>query len=388
MSNKFESVDSLPVKYRPTKLSDVVGNKGPLSILKGSIKSKKVFKNILLSGSTGSGKTTIAKIMAMIYNCEELKGDDPCLKCSSCLSALKDKHPDIIELNAAGESGKIEGIRDILRLSKIQPRYNFKVFILDEAQGLTGKSKEEILKPLENPPPNTIWILCSMNPEKLDKAIHGRSQRIFLNYPLEKDIKKRLIIIIKKEYPDLLSVVKPFLKTIVDKSMCQPRDSIAVLDSVINSIIGIGKDKVNKKKINKIIDQVLDTESNIDAELIKFVRNILLNKKSKLLQIINSIELTKVDEFVSKIFRHSYYASLYYLTKNNSEEEGRLNKRSFWDVNFIKFNQTLDKIQSKIDIDNLFKLSSACTETTIKIRSGLITPEQAIMYLMKEYFNN
>jgi len=132
----MKAVDSLAVKVRPKKLSDMVGNSKSISVVEGFFSQKKVVKTWLISGQTGSGKTTLGRLIGTIINCESLKGVAPCLKCESCRMAFKGKHPDIHEINGSGEEGKVEGVRNILNILKLSPRYNFRVVIVDEAHSV------------------------------------------------------------------------------------------------------------------------------------------------------------------------------------------------------------------------------------------------------------
>lgn len=177
---------SLAVKYRPRILKDVVGNPQEVAVIKGMIKTRKYPGAILLSGATGCGKTTLARILAAYMN-----ADDPKNVKDSMAFKLGDKHPDVTVVNA-GTQGKVEDIRTVVKGSKSAPMTNYRVIIIDEAHKLTGASAEAILLPLEEPAPHTIWILCTTNPEKLLKTIVDRCTTITLKTVEPEQIAERL----------------------------------------------------------------------------------------------------------------------------------------------------------------------------------------------------
>lgn len=181
-----QATESLAVKYRPRMLKDVVGNAQEVAVIKGMIKTRRFPGAILLSGATGCGKTTLARILAAYMNAE-----DPKKVQESLAFKLGDKHPDVTVVNA-GTQGKVDDIRTVVKGSKSAPMTNYRVIIIDEAHKLTGASAEAILLPLEEPAPHTIWILCTTNPEKLLKTIIDRCTTITLKTVEPEQIAGRL----------------------------------------------------------------------------------------------------------------------------------------------------------------------------------------------------
>lgn len=131
-------VDSLAVRNRPKQFSDIVGNTANIKTIHGFLGNGQLPRTWLMSGDPGAGKTTLGRLLAMTVNCQNIGASikegkiEPCLKCTSCKLAMQNKHPDIFELNAGGEEGNVQSIRNLLDNMKLSPRFNIKCFILDE----------------------------------------------------------------------------------------------------------------------------------------------------------------------------------------------------------------------------------------------------------------
>jgi DNA polymerase III subunit gamma/tau len=229
--------NNLALKYRPTVLSDIAGQPHIVNAIQGMINSRKIHQSILLHGPSGNGKTTLARIIARYVNCEELTEDNqPCGKCRSCAYNSKD-HPDVTELNAASTRG-IDEVRELIRISRMAPNFNFRIFILDEIHNLTPQAKEAFLKPLEEPTSQTIWILCTTNPEKLTATIRGRCKDLEVK-PLDNMTCAKLLYKIAKR--EEIEIDKTILLKIASLTGNQPRASIQALNTIIDAI------KLNKE---------------------------------------------------------------------------------------------------------------------------------------------
>lgn len=225
---------SLAVKYRPTVLKDVVGQDTQVAVLKGMIAKGKYPGAILISGMTGCGKTTLARILASYMN-----ADDPKKVRESMAYKLGDKHPDITIVNAATQ-GKVEDIRTIIKGSKSAPMTNYRIIVIDEAHKLTGASAEALLIPLEEPPARTIWILCTTNPEKLTTTIANRCTKINLSAMMPEPMIARLEQIIELEKLDFVKGKdgKKALKLIAQFSDGSMRNAISHLEALMYASFG------------------------------------------------------------------------------------------------------------------------------------------------------
>lgn len=189
---------------------------------------------IMLHGPTGLGKTTVARMLARMVNCTGERGEhfEPCGECSSC---KMHEHPDVMELNAADARG-IDDVRTLIQLSKNMPTIgNKRIFIIDEAHQLTSQSSQCLLKPLEEPPANTLWIICTMSPDKMLPAIAKRCLSLQVK-PVDPElITKRLYRIARREGIDFKEKTDGIkvLRTIADFSNGGMRASIQLLESVL-----------------------------------------------------------------------------------------------------------------------------------------------------------
>lgn len=374
--------DSLAVKARPKKLSNLVGNSQTISIIQGMFARRQLVKTYLLAGPAGSGKTTVARLIGMAINCQSFNGKDPCLKCKSCRLALKDAHPDIMELNAGGEQGNVAELRTVMQIAKLAPVFNYRVFLLDELQGISYKARQEILKPLEEPPPNTVWMLITTEPEKLSDALYSRGLKLFFNYPTVKAMSKRLQYIAKKEFnPKINKLLKPFLPTIVESCGCQPRDSITALESIASSLYSKDYKSFSKKDIKKVVKKFLVVAGDLDRYVIRFLAHLYSGKKLEPLVIAQKVENVKIEKFISLCHLYSHYAALYYLYK---KKKGQVDREGFWGVNFIKWNNTLDKLSSKVDEGPPMKMCAASMIAMEKVRLGVVQPGQVLLYMIQE----
>lgn len=242
-------------EYRPRKLKDVVGQDHVVAALQGAFERKKFPSSMLFSGHYGCGKTTLAMITARQINCEKLS---LCGKCFSCQFA---KHPDII-YHDAGQHGKIDEIRALVAAANNAPATRKRIIIIDEAHTLRDASEKALLVATENPPPHTIYMLCSTNPEKINKMLVSRCLHLTVR-PIELTVLvDRMAFVAEAEGVKLKKEAKKALVTIAESSNGSMREALSKLD-IFLSVIASGKkyDAANMSTFIADVDADLDEVS-------------------------------------------------------------------------------------------------------------------------------
>lgn len=217
---------TLYLKYRSKNLDELdipeVGES-----LKKILKSENIPHAFLFSGPKGTGKTSAARILAKIINCENLQGMNPCDKCEQCLSITKGNNLDVIEMDAASHRGidDVRSLRDAVKLSPTLSRK--KIYIIDEAHMLTTEASNALLKTLEEPPEHVVFILATTNPEKLIDTIRSRTTLIPFRKAKTEEIIKSLKRIVESEK---IKVTDEVLVKIAEAANGAFRDGIKILE--------------------------------------------------------------------------------------------------------------------------------------------------------------
>lgn len=191
-------------RYRPRRFSEVIGCESVKSSLEKWMKQgESRSKVLLLKGDSGCGKSTMSRILSMGLNCEKGDTTEPCLECPSCKSALANKAMHIHDLNIGSLGTKEEMQKIVQEMYETSLTGRNAIWILDECQMLTQSSQNLLLKPMENPPPNTYLILCTTNPEKLIKTLQNRCEKYDFKNPKKDQIKQLLASVVKQQGVDI-----------------------------------------------------------------------------------------------------------------------------------------------------------------------------------------
>ncbi len=239
-------------KYRPANFSDVVGQQHIVRTLSNAIENNRIGQAYLFTGPRGTGKTTLARLFAQTVNCTSptKKSKDnflaPCLKCENCQQFKNNTATDIVEIDAASNTG-VDNIRELRETARLSPlKGNFKVYIIDEVHMLSQGAFNALLKILEEPPAHIIFILATTEIHKVPETIISRCQRFdFSKFDIEEIIGK-LSIIAKKEK---ITIEADALELIAISAEGGMRDA----ESFLEQIITLEKNAITSEKVANIL---------------------------------------------------------------------------------------------------------------------------------------
>jgi len=220
-------------KYRPKLLKDIVAQDHIVRVIRNALRKDKMPHAFLLTGIRGSGKTTLARLIAMVINCKNLTKEEkiePCLECSSCISIATANQQDIIEIDAASNTG-VNDVKEIIENAKYKPiGVSFKVFIIDEVHMLSNSAFNALLKTLEEPPAHTKFILATTELQKVPLTIVSRCQRLDLHRFSFKDLVNYLekIALLEK-----FTLEKQVTHILAKSAQGSARDALSMLDQAL-----------------------------------------------------------------------------------------------------------------------------------------------------------
>ena len=215
--------------YRPSTCEEVAGQEHIVKTLKNALATGKLAHAYLFAGPRGTGKTTMAKLLAKALNCDEGIGHQ-CNECKNCKAIIEGTHPDVLELDAASNNGvdEIRELIDKVKYGTILGRY--KVYIIDEVHMLSTGAFNALLKTLEEPPEHVIFILATTEPHKILPTILSRCQRYDFTKLSDKDIKERIKSVLEKEGVSYNEEAVDIIISLADGGM---RDALSILDQVL-----------------------------------------------------------------------------------------------------------------------------------------------------------
>ena len=288
-------------KYRPQIFGEIVGQDNVTKILRNQVKSGKISHAYLFSGTRGTGKTSAAKIFARAINCLNPKDGEPCNECAVCKGILDGTITDVVEMDAASNNS-VENIRQIRQevvYATVDVKY--RVYIIDEVHMLTTSAFNALLKTLEEPPENVVFILATTEQHKIPVTILSRCLRFDFNRLSEEDLYNRIKYVLEQENIKYEDEACKYIATLADGAA---RDALSILDRCISenneilryddvqNIVGA----INKDVITNTADYVEKYDStNVLKEVDKII------KKGKDLRQF-TLELT--NEFLNRLINN------------------------------------------------------------------------------------
>lgn len=358
-------------KFRPLKFEDMVGQEHITKTLKNQIMAGRVGHAYLFNGGRGTGKTTTAKVFARAVNCLNQQNGEPCNECEICKEILEGSLTDVVEMDAASNNS-VEDIRSIRdEVNFLPTKAKYRVYIIDEVHMLSVGAFNALLKTLEEPPEHVKFILATTEPQKLPATILSRCQRFDYKKINDEDIIKRLKIICSESN---IKITDDALKTIAVLSEGAMRDAISILErcsqesseeitiDLVKELVGLPSlqyiHKLAKALLEndemialEAIDEVMNDGKdlyNFLWEVIKYIKDILVYKTTKKLDLYSENELSEIKSLADKVEKERLLHIIYQLSELENNMKLSAQKTILLQAGVIKIcmNQTNGDISS------------------------------------------
>lgn len=388
--------------YRPSTFEEVAGQRHIVKTLQNAFNTNKIAHAYLFCGPRGTGKTSMAKLVAKALNCEEGIGHQ-CNHCSNCLAVVDGSHPDVIEIDAASNNG-VDEVRDLIEKVKYSPiKGRYKVYIIDEVHMMTSGAFNALLKTLEEPPAHVIFILATTDAHKVIPTIVSRCQRYDFSKVDDIDIINRLKTIFAKEgiiYDDTA------LRSIVSLADGGVRDALSIADQVIaysgnaisekdvedlfglasieekiNFILEInrGNTKYVLEKMNQFIESGIDIK-RLTNDMLDILKDVMIMSDTGEEKLLLKLRKEQVLNLVDEIDNNVALEMIKILLETQSEYRFVNNISSLFQVTLLKMLNArkvqATTIQEKIIIKETVKETKPVEET--KVAENVVEQEKPI----------
>ncbi|CAB1262802.1 DNA polymerase III subunit gamma/tau [Clostridium sp. MT-14] len=388
-------------EWRPKTFSDVVGQNHITITLKNQILNHRVAHAYLFSGTRGTGKTSMAKILAKAVNCLDLKDGEPCNQCEMCKKINEGISMDVIEMDAASKR-RLEDIKDVIENVKYPPQEGkYKVYIMDEVHMLTQEAVNAFLKTLEEPPLNVIFILATTDPQKLPVTILSRCQEFDFRRIKSSDVFNRLRCIVDKQgiFADDRSL--NLISRMCDGAM---RDALSILDQAISmgdgkveyssvvDMLGLVTNENLFKLTNSIIEKDVESSMRIIDDIVlsgkdiaNFIKDMIIHMRDLLMvKVSNSPEdvLDMSEENINLLKGQAQKIRVEEIMRNirilqDAQEQSKWVKQSriYLELAVIKMCKIEYDTSKEVILARLNRLEQAFKQGEIKVSCERIIPE-------------
>lgn len=392
--------------YRPKDFDEIAGQEHITRTFKNALKNNKMAHAYLFSGPRGTGKTSIAKIIAKAVNCEHAPVSNPCNDCEICKGIDNNTISDVIEIDAASNNG-VDEIREIRDKVKYLPGVtNYKVYIIDEVHMLSTGAFNALLKTLEEPPKHVIFILATTEPHKIPATIHSRCQRFDFRGVSVPEMINRMNTIITEEH---INIDSEAVKVIAESAEGGMRDAISLLDQVVSYTdekvhvddVHAIKGTVSNEKLIQIAQAIKENNSveaiklldelvllgkeaqRLVENLIKFYRDLLVFKNTNVNK--EDALLYQNEGFISLANSLSNNLVFFYidvLNKAQNDMKFTNNAKLYMELALIKMVDKVEKQEIVID-DQLQSLNKEIASLKEQLQS-LEEREPVVQYVKEE----
>src|SRR3989344_3702950 len=285
-------------KYRSKSFQEVFGQEPIVKVLRQAVKDRKFAHAYLFSGPRGTGKTSIARILAKALNCLKLQNGEPCNNCKNCQAVNAGHFLDLIEIDAASNRG-IDEIRDLKEKVNFLPvAGKFRIYIIDEVHMLTNEAFNALLKTLEEPPSQVVFVLATTEVHKVPLTIISRTQRFDFRLAKPDILEKKLQFILEQEK---IVVAADALNLIAESGMGSFRDAETILEKVITSFPQKNKQAIKRAEVEEILGF-----ASVEMAA-KFLKALLSRNRSDALQTLEQVnhEGINLGQFIKQLLEEA-----------------------------------------------------------------------------------
>ncbi|MBM6879268.1 DNA polymerase III subunit gamma/tau [[Clostridium] spiroforme] len=342
--------------YRPQTFEDVAGQEHVTKTLQNAIKENRIAHAYLFAGPRGTGKTTIAKLLAKAINCT---GDHvPCNQCENCQAINAGSHPDVIEIDAASNNG-VDEVRDLIDKVKYAPiKAQYKVYIIDEVHMMSSGAFNALLKTLEEPPAHVVFILATTEPHKILPTIISRCQRFDFKRVDHHDIISRLKYVLDSENKEYDEVALDKIAKLADGGM---RDALSILEQClafdshltvehINQVYGLlsNESKIrlirlllskDMKKVLLTLKELLDNSIDIKRltqDLIDVLKDVIIYKNTEDLDILFVLNQSDVQQIVPYILSEEAFSMIDIFLDATTHYSQTVDPTTYFELSLLK----------------------------------------------------